>query len=80
MSPLHYFEKVLAHLSALLCSVAKRAIFQATASMLFPSLTIHSIVKYSAIAIKKYKVRNLFVQRWGASLLGKCFLALLRAT
>lgn len=39
--------------------------------MLFPSLTIHSVVKYSALAIKKYKVRNLFVQRWGASILGE---------
>jgi len=29
--------------------VAKRAIFQATASMLFPALTIHSAVKYSSV-------------------------------
>ncbi|ORY78082.1 mitochondrial 18 KDa protein-domain-containing protein [Leucosporidium creatinivorum] len=54
--------------------VAKRAIFQATASMLFPSLTIHSIVKYSSQAIKRYNFRNLFVQRWGASLLGLSFI------
>lgn len=34
-------------------SLAKRAVFQGLASMLFPALTIHSVVKYSAQAIRK---------------------------
>lgn len=50
--------------------VAKRALFQGTASMLFPALTIHSIVKYSARAIAKSNIKTPFVRTWGASLLG----------
>ncbi|KAM0786733.1 hypothetical protein ACM66B_002171 [Microbotryomycetes sp. NB124-2] len=50
--------------------IAKRGTFQAIASMLFPSLTIHSVVRYSGKAIKRAQVQSLFVKRWGASLLG----------
>ena len=53
-----------------MCSFAKRAIFQATASMLLPSLTIHSIVKYSALAVKKWGVQNIRVRQWLPSALG----------
>jgi fission process protein 1 len=38
--------------------------------MLFPALTIHSIVKYSAKAIANSKIKTPFVRTWGASLLG----------
>ncbi|GAA6025284.1 hypothetical protein JCM10207_001283 [Rhodosporidiobolus poonsookiae] len=55
-------------------TVAKRAIFQATASMLLPSLTIHSIVKYSALAIKKRGIQNLRVRQWVPSMLGLGFI------
>ncbi|BGP17470.1 hypothetical protein JCM10213_003247 [Rhodosporidiobolus nylandii] len=55
-------------------TVAKRAIFQATASMLLPSLTIHSIVKYSALAIKRQGVQNLRVRQWLPSALGLGFI------
>jgi len=49
---------------------AKRAIFQATASMLLPSLTIHSIVKYTALFIKKQGIQNIRVRQWLPSALG----------
>ncbi|GAA5974485.1 hypothetical protein JCM11641_003248 [Rhodosporidiobolus odoratus] len=55
-------------------TVAKRAIFQATASMLLPSLTIHSIVKYSALAIKKRGIQNVRVRQWLPSALGLGFI------
>ncbi|GAA5890052.1 hypothetical protein JCM6882_009212 [Rhodosporidiobolus microsporus] len=55
-------------------TVAKRAIFQATASMLLPSLTIHSIVKYSALAIKKQGIQNTRVRQWLPSALGLGFI------
>lgn len=42
--------------------------------MLLPTLTIHSIVKYSSLAIKKANLKNLFVRRWGSSLLGLSFI------
>lgn len=51
-------------------SFAKRAIFQATASMLLPSLTIHSIVKYTALFIKKQGIQNIRVRQWLPSALG----------
>ncbi|POY75237.1 hypothetical protein BMF94_1607 [Rhodotorula taiwanensis] len=49
---------------------AKRAIFQATASMLLPSLTIHSIVKYTALWIKKQGIQNIRIRQWLPSALG----------
>ncbi|GAA5849322.1 hypothetical protein JCM8547_006514 [Rhodosporidiobolus lusitaniae] len=55
-------------------TVAKRAIFQATASMLLPSLTIHSIVRYSAIAIKRQGIQNARVRQWLPSALGLGFI------
>ncbi|GJN90180.1 hypothetical protein Rhopal_003179-T1 [Rhodotorula paludigena] len=58
---------------------AKRAIFQATASMLLPSLTIHSIVKYSALALKKWGVQNVRVRQWLPSALGLGFIPFLPA-
>lgn len=54
-------------------SFAKRAIFQATASMLLPSLTIHSIVKYTALFIKKQGIQNIRVRQWLPSALGYVF-------
>lgn len=42
--------------------VVQRSIFQATASMLFPALTIHSIVKYSALFLQKRKVQSRFMK------------------
>lgn len=38
--------------------------------MLLPSLTIHSIVKYSALALKKWGVQNVRVRQWLPSALG----------
>ena len=38
--------------------------------MLLPSLTIHSIVKYSAVAIKRWGVQNVRVRQWLPSALG----------
>ncbi|GAA5946066.1 hypothetical protein JCM3775_007209 [Rhodotorula graminis] len=58
---------------------AKRAVFQATASMLLPSLTIHSIVKYSAVAIKRWGVQNVRVRQWLPSALGLGFIPFLPA-
>ncbi|GAA5930236.1 mitochondrial fission process 1 family protein [Sporobolomyces koalae] len=55
-------------------TTAKRAIFQATASMLLPSLTIHSIVKYSAMYIKKRGIQNVRVRQWLPSALGLGFI------
>ncbi|GAA5982461.1 hypothetical protein JCM5350_000420 [Sporobolomyces pararoseus] len=55
-------------------TTAKRAIFQATASMLLPSLTIHSIVKYSAKYIKKRGIQNVRIRQWGPSALGLGFI------
>ncbi|GAA6062929.1 hypothetical protein JCM10212_007160 [Sporobolomyces blumeae] len=51
-------------------STAKRAIFQATASMLLPAFTIHSIVKYTAKYLKKRGVHNVRVKQWLPSALG----------
>ncbi|GAA5846988.1 hypothetical protein JCM3766R1_005888 [Sporobolomyces carnicolor] len=55
-------------------TTAKRAIFQATASMLLPSLTIHSIVKYSAKYIKHRGIQNVRVRQWVPSALGLGFI------
>ncbi|SCZ93312.1 BZ3500_MvSof-1268-A1-R1_Chr6-2g08602 [Microbotryum saponariae] len=55
-------------------NVAKRAIFQSVASMLFPSLTIHAIVRYTAIAVKKANVKRIAVRRWLPSALGLGFI------
>ncbi|SGY16031.1 BQ5605_C012g06738 [Microbotryum silenes-dioicae] len=55
-------------------NVAKRAIFQSVASMLFPSLTIHAIVRYTAIAVKKANVKSIAVRRWLPSALGLGFI------
>ncbi|SCV67532.1 BQ2448_5143 [Microbotryum intermedium] len=64
-------------------NVAKRAIFQRcvrsamspiVASMLFPSLTIHAIVRYTAIAVKKANVKSIAVRRWLPSALGLGFI------
>ncbi|GAA5867041.1 hypothetical protein JCM3774_003765 [Rhodotorula dairenensis] len=49
---------------------AKRAVFQSVASMLLPSLTIHSIVKYTALFIKKRGIQNIRVRQWLPSALG----------
>ncbi|BGO97371.1 Mitochondrial 18 kDa protein [Rhodotorula toruloides] len=51
-------------------TVAKRAIFQATASMLLPSLTIHTIVKYSALWVKKQGIQSIRIRQWLPSALG----------
>lgn len=48
--------------------MVKRGVFQSLASMAFPMLTIHSIVKYSAIGFKN--VKNVKVKAWGPTLLG----------
>ncbi|KAK4701305.1 hypothetical protein P7C70_g4925, partial [Phenoliferia sp. Uapishka_3] len=50
--------------------MAKRAIFQSTASMLFPALTIHSVVKYSAKYIASSKIKNVKIRAWGPTVLG----------
>lgn len=50
--------------------VAERAVFQATASMLFPALTIHSLVKYSAKFIKSRNFKSQAVKAWGPTTLG----------
>jgi fission process protein 1 len=44
--------------------------------MLLPSLTIHSIVKYSALYIKKRGIQNVKIRQWGPSALGKPFFPL----
>ncbi|KAI7905863.1 mitochondrial 18 KDa protein-domain-containing protein [Cokeromyces recurvatus] len=49
-------------------TVVKRGLFQSLASMAFPMLTIHSIVKYSAYGFKN--VKNPKVKAWGPTLLG----------
>ncbi|KAJ6264252.1 hypothetical protein Dda_0396 [Drechslerella dactyloides] len=46
----------------------QRAIFQSVASMLFPAVTIHSIVKYSGRAMKD--VKNVRLRTWGPIGLG----------
>ncbi|EWC44123.1 hypothetical protein DRE_07180 [Drechslerella stenobrocha 248] len=46
----------------------QRAIFQSVASMLFPAVTIHSVVKYSGIAMKD--VKNVKLRTWGPIGLG----------
>ncbi|GAA5911301.1 hypothetical protein JCM5296_004796 [Sporobolomyces johnsonii] len=58
-------------------TVAKRAIFQVTASIVAPAITIHSIVKYSALAIKKQGIQNARVRAWLPSALGLGFIPLL---
>lgn len=42
--------------------------------MLLPSLTIHSIVRYSALAIKKQGIQNARVRQWLPSALGLGFI------
>lgn len=49
-------------------TVVKRGVFQSLASMAFPMMTIHSIVKYSAYGFKN--VKNAKVKAWGPTLLG----------
>ncbi|KAF3922793.1 hypothetical protein AA313_de0206184 [Arthrobotrys entomopaga] len=46
----------------------QRAIFQSVASMLFPAVTIHSVVRYSGIAMKN--VKNVRLRTWGPIGLG----------
>ncbi|KAF3941379.1 hypothetical protein ABW19_dt0205304 [Dactylella cylindrospora] len=46
----------------------QRAIFQSVASMLFPAVTIHSIVKYSGKAMKD--IKNVPLRTWGPIGLG----------
>ncbi|EPS37436.1 hypothetical protein H072_8867 [Dactylellina haptotyla CBS 200.50] len=46
----------------------QRAIFQSVASMLFPAVTIHSLVRYSGIAMKD--VKNVRLRSWGPIGLG----------
>lgn len=46
----------------------QRAVFQSVASMLFPALTIHSVVKYSGIAMKD--IKNVRLRTWGPIGLG----------
>lgn len=48
--------------------MVKRGLFQSLASMAFPMMTIHSIVKYSAYGFKN--VKNTKVKAWGPTLLG----------
>lgn len=48
--------------------MVKRGVFQSLASMAFPMMTIHSIVKYSAYGFKN--VKNAKVKAWGPTLLG----------
>ncbi|KAI9476365.1 MAG: mitochondrial 18 KDa protein-domain-containing protein [Benjaminiella poitrasii] len=49
-------------------TVVKRGVFQSLASMAFPMLTIHTIVKYSAYGFKKVKSPK--VKAWGPTILG----------
>ncbi|KAL9558599.1 hypothetical protein MBANPS3_000808 [Mucor bainieri] len=49
-------------------TMVKRGVFQSLASMAFPMMTIHSIVKYSAYGFKN--VKNAKVKAWGPTLLG----------
>jgi len=49
-------------------TVAKRAIFQATATMLLPALTIHTICKQSAKLLKNSS--NVRLRGWGPTVLG----------
>ncbi|KAL8287451.1 hypothetical protein RQP46_003309 [Phenoliferia psychrophenolica] len=51
-------------------TMAKRAIFQSTASMLGPALTIHSVVKYSAKYIAASNIKSVKVKAWGPTVLG----------
>lgn len=52
------------------CRVAKRAIFQGTASMLFPMITIHTVVAQVGKVISKSKLKPGLVRTWGASAVG----------
>lgn len=38
-----------------------------------PALTIHSIVRYSSILLKRSSVKNAFTRQWGPSILGAFF-------
>ncbi|KAI9474885.1 mitochondrial 18 KDa protein-domain-containing protein [Zychaea mexicana] len=49
--------------------VVKRGVFQSLASMAFPMLTIHSLVKYSAKTIFA-NVKNAKVKGWGPTFMG----------
>ncbi|KAG1445187.1 hypothetical protein G6F56_010001 [Rhizopus delemar] len=53
---------------AIATTVVKRGVFQSLASMAFPMLTIHSVVKYSAVGFKN--VKNVKVKAWGPTMLG----------
>ncbi|TVY18104.1 Mitochondrial fission process protein 1 [Lachnellula arida] len=50
--------------------MAQRAIFQSLASMGLPAFTIHSIVRYSGVAIKKMEIKNVPIRRFGPIGLG----------
>ncbi|KAG0737882.1 hypothetical protein G6F57_002799 [Rhizopus arrhizus] len=54
--------------SVIAATCVKRGVFQSLASMAFPMLTIHSVVKYSAIGFKN--VKNVKVKAWGPTMLG----------
>ena len=49
--------------------VVKRGVFQSLASMAFPMITIHSLVKYSAKTIFA-NVKNAKIKAWGPTSLG----------
>ncbi|KAI9027437.1 mitochondrial 18kDa protein, partial [Phycomyces nitens] len=51
-------------------TAVKRGVFQALASMAFPMMTIHTVVKYSAKAFKD--VKNPKLRTWGPTSLGLC--------
>jgi fission process protein 1 len=48
--------------------MVQRGTFQAVASMLFPMITIHTAVKYSAKAFKN--VKNVKLRTWGPTSIG----------
>ncbi|TVY47414.1 Mitochondrial fission process protein [Lachnellula occidentalis] len=50
--------------------MAQRAIFQSLASMGLPAFTIHSIVRYSGVAIKKMDIKSIPIRRFGPIGLG----------
>ncbi|RCH92820.1 hypothetical protein CU097_010416 [Rhizopus azygosporus] len=54
--------------AAIATTVVKRGVFQSLASMAFPMLTIHSVVKYSAYGFKNVKSPK--IKAWGPTVLG----------
>lgn len=60
-----HLELLLQDEAAVGTMVVKRGIFQALASMAFPMMTIHSVVKYSAKSIFKYSKST-----WGPTAMG----------